>query len=702
MKLLLEIGTEELPAWYVAEGEAALRKSLADRLIEARIAFEGIETFATPRRLAARVLGLAERQRPLEEERRGPPAAAAFKDGAPTPAAIGFAKSAGVPVEALFVRETDRGPYVFARVVDEGRPSREVLPGLLAEVVAGLPAERKMRWGKGEGPFVRPVRWLVALLGGEVLPVGAFGLIAGQKTQGHRLLAPGPFEVPDPEAYEDVLARAKVVPRRETRRERIVFEASTLATSEGLEAVLPEDLLEEVTDLVEWPVAVMGAFDEAYLELPDEVLATVMIHHQRFFPVKNPGGRLAPRFVGISNNERDLALIREGYEGVLRGRLDDAVFFWRADRKKPLKVHREGLKGMVFAKGLGTVWDKAERVARAAGLLAPETPADPALVHEAGELVFADLATQMVYEFPELEGTMAKRYALAEGYPEALAQALEDAPRPEGATGPLPKTHEGAVLSVADKADTLLGFFHLGKRPKGSADPFGLRRAAFALVRVLGARGYALPLSRVFEAAGEAYRGFGLEPTEKARAEAEAFAWERLENLLVAAGLPVQSVRAARAASPAVYGVMLRAYLLRLLMHDPRFTDLFLLYKRAANLAREAGADARPDPTRLQEPEEKALLAALPQVEAATERLLELGAELLPPWDPAGPLPPAPSERLAEVLAELAAFKDTLDAFLDRVLVMVEDPALRRSRLGLLVAVRDALRKLGALEAIGG
>jgi len=702
VKLLLEIGTEELPSWYVAEGEAALRKRLADRLIEARIAFEAIETFATPRRLAARVSGLAEAQSRLVEERRGPPAAAAFKDGKPTPAAIGFAKSAGVPLEALYVKETDRGPYVYARVEEEGRPSREVLPGLLAAVITGLPAERKMRWGEGEGPFVRPVRWLVALLEAEVLPVAAFGLVAGNETRGHRLLAPGRFKIPHPDAYEDVMIRAKVAPVRPQRRERVVFEAGTLAASEGFEAVMPEDLLEEVTDLVEWPVAVMGAFDEGYLELPDEVLATVMIHHQRFFPVRQPGGRLAPRFIGISNNEEGLETIREGYQGVLKGRLDDAVFFWRADRKKPLKVHREGLKGMVFAKGLGTMWDKAERVAKAALLLAPETPADPALVEEAGALVFADLATQMVYEFPELEGTMAKRYALAEGYPEPLAQALEDAPRPEGASGPLPLTHEGAVLSVADKADTLLGFFHLGKRPKGSADPFGLRRAAFALVRVLGAKGYPLSLSEVFEAASRAYREEDYVIAAKDREDAESFAWERLENLLVAAGLPVQSVRAARASGKSVYEVMLRAYLLRLLMYDPRFTDLFLLYKRAANLAREAGPEATPEEALLAEPEERALFAALPGLQAAVERLLELGATLLPPWDPAGPLPKVPPDRFAEVLSQLAAFKDTLDAFLDRVLVMVEDERLRQSRLGLLKGVRDALKHLGALEEIGG
>ena len=702
MKLLLEIGTEELPSWYVKEGEAALARRLAEKLAEARIDFGEVEAFATPRRLAARVSGLSERQRTLEEERRGPPAAAAYKDGEPTPAAHGFAKSAGVPVGELYVKETERGAYIFARVVRRGRPTREVLPELLSEVVTGLPAERKMRWGEGQGPFVRPVRWLVALLDGEEVPFEAFGVKAGKKTRGHRLLAPEPLTIPTPEAYETVLAGGKVLPERKKREERIVFEAAALTAEEELEVVIPKALLEEVTDLVEWPVAVMGRFDEGYLELPDEVLATVMVHHQRFFPVRRPGGRLAPRFVGVSNNEGDLDTIREGYEGVLKGRLDDAVFFWVTDRRKTLKEHREGLRGMVFAQGLGTMWDKAERVAQAARSLAPETPADPALVAEAGELVFADLATQMVYEFPELAGTMAKRYALAEGYPEPLAQALEDATRPEGAADPLPKTHEGAVLSIADKADTLLGFFHLGKRPKGSADPFGLRRAAFALVRVLGAGGYPLPLARVFEAASDAYREQDHVIAAATREEAESFAWERLENLLVAAGLPIQSVRAARAEGRTVYEVMLRAYLLRLLMYDPRFTELFLLYKRAANLAREASEGTRARRERLEAPEEKALFEALPSLEAAVERLLELGAELLPPWDPAGPLPKVPPERFAAVLSELAAFKEKLDAFLDRVLVMVEDEALRQNRLGLLAGVRDALRKLGALEEIGG
>ncbi len=702
MKLLFEIGTEELPSWYVAEGERALAEGLARRLAEARLAYRAITPYATPRRLAAVVEGLAERQDRLEEERRGPPAAAAFKDGAPTPAARGFARSAGVPLEALYVKETDRGPYVFARVVEEGRPAREVLPPLLSELVADLPAPRKMRWGTGEGPFVRPVRWLLALLEGEVLPVGVFGVVAGRETRGHRLLAPEPYRVEDPDDYREVLALAKVLPERKARRERIVFEAGTLAASEGLEAVMPEDLLEEVTDLVEWPVAVMGRFDEGYLELPDEVLATVMIHHQRFFPVRRPGGRLAPRFLGISNNQGDLEVIREGYQGVLKGRLDDAVFFWRADRKKPLKVHREGLKGMVFAKGLGTMWEKAERVATAAVGLAPETPAEVALVEEAGALVFADLATQMVYEFPELAGTMAKRYALAEGYPEPLAQALEDAPRPEGAAGPLPRTDAGAVLSVADKADTLLGFFALGKRPRGSADPFGLRRAAFALARVLGARGYDLPLDRVLRAALEAYRAQGKEFRGDALAEVRAFVWERLENLLTAAGLPVLAVRAARAASQSVRGVMLRAYLLRLLMHDPRFTELFLLYKRAANLARELEGPAEVDPARLEADEEKALYRALPEVERAVEGLLGRGEEAIPPWDPAGPLPPADGQIFAEPLAAIAAFKEVLDRYLDAVLVMVEDPALRQNRLALLARVRDALKKLGALEAIGG
>ena len=702
MKLLFEIGTEELPADYVEAGRAALASLLEEKLKAARLGFETLESFATPRRLAVRVRGLAERQERLEEERRGPPAAVAFKDGQPTPAAHGFAKSAGVPVEALFVKDTDRGPYVFARVVEEGRPAREVLPPLLAEVVRALPAKRKMRWGAGEGPFVRPVRWLLALLDAEVLPVEIFGVRAGRTTRGHRFLAPDAFKIEDPATYEEVLLDTKVIADPQKRQERIVFEVETLALSEGLEAVIPGELLAEVNGLVEWPVAVLGRFDAGYLELPDEVLATIMIHHQRFFPVRKPGERLANAFVGVANNEGELGVIRAGYEGVLKGRLDDGVFFWRQDLKTPLVEHREKLKGMAFARGLGTMWDKAERVGLAAERLAPKTPADPAVVAAARPLLFADLGTQMVYEFPELAGTMAKHYALKEGYPEPVAQALEDALRPEGAAGPLPQTDAGAVFSVADKADTLLGFFHLGKRPKGSADPFGLRRAAFALVRVLGAKGFSLTLDEVFAAAREAYQKDGLEVGVEPAREAVEFAWERLENLVTQNGLHVLAFRAARAASQTVRGVLVRALLLQALMFDPRFTDLFLLYKRAANLLKKAEGPLAISPERFESEEERALFEALTTLRDAVARLIAKAEAALPPFDPAGPLPKLDPAQFKDEIEALLAVKARLDRYLDRVLVMHEDPALRQNRLALLAAVVEALKELGALEVIGG
>ncbi len=702
MKLLFEIGTEELPADYVEVGRAALASLLEERLKAARLGFETLKSFATPRRLAVRVEGLAERQERLEEERRGPPAAAAFKDGQPTPAALGFAKSAGVPVEALFVKETDRGPYVFARVVDEGRPAREVLPPLLAEVVRALPAKRKMRWGEGEGPFVRPVRWLLALLDADVLPVEIFGVHAGRATRGHRFLAPDAFKVEDPATYEEVLLDAKVIADPQKRQERIVFEVETLALSEGLEAVIPGELLAEVNGLVEWPVAVLGRFDAGYLELPDEVLATIMIHHQRFFPLRKPGARLTNAFVGVANNEGELGVIRAGYEGVLKGRLDDGVFFWRQDLKTPLAEHREKLKGMAFARGLGTMWDKAERVGLAAERLAPKTPADPAVVAAARPLLFSDLGTQMVYEFPELAGTMAKHYALKEGHPEPVAQALEDAPRPEGAAGPLPQTDAGAVFSVADKADTLLGFFHLGKRPKGSADPFGLRRAAFALVRVLGAKGFSLPLDEVFAASREAYQRDGLEVGVEPAREAAEFAWERLENLVTQNGLHVLAFRAARAASQTVRGVLVRALLLQALMFDPRFTDLFLLYKRAANLLKKAEGPLSITPERFESEEERALFEALATLRDAVAGLIAKAEAALPPFDPAGPLPKLDPARFEDEITALLEVKARLDRYLDRVLVMHEDPTLRQNRLALLAAVVEALKELGALEVIGG
>lgn len=696
MNLLFEIGTEELPAGYVPKALVDLESMARERLEKARLGFAELAVYATPRRLALVVLGLPEESAQLQEERRGPPEKAAFKDGQPTRAAQGFARKAGVGVEELEVRDG----YVWARVIHEGEPTTRILPGLLAGLVRDLPAPKKMLWGAGDGPFVRPVRWLVARLDGEVLPVEVFNVAAGGTTRGHRFLAPGEIEV-DAENYPAVLNQAYVVVSVERRRERIVFEASTLALSEGLEALLPEDLVEEVTHLVEWPVAVMGSFSQRYLELPDEVLATVMIQHQRFFPVRRPGERLVNRFIGISGHQPpDLAVVRSGYEQVLEGRLYDAYFFWTEDLKTPLAEHHARLAGINFQRGLGTMADKVKRVRAAADQLADRLPLDTAVLRQAAALFKADLPTQMVYEFPELEGVMARAYGERQGIDARVARALEDAVRPTGPDAPLPESPEGALLAALDRADTLVGFFHLGKRPSGSADPYGLRRAAAGLVRILGRMGWDLPLQTLLEAAAGAYRSTGLEVKPEVVDAARAFTEERLESLLTEAGLPTLAVRAAQSA-PSVYGTMLRARLIYELMRRPEFAELTRLYKRAANLASQSTSNQAIDPSLFKTDEEERLYRALEPTRQAVRELLERGAELLPPWDPAAPLPQVDLQPLAEPLAQILALADALDPFMDHVLVMVDDAALRENRLALLSAVRDALGALGALELLG-
>ncbi|WP_287418276.1 glycine--tRNA ligase subunit beta [Oceanithermus sp.] len=696
MNLLFEIGTEELPAAYVPRALADLERLAAERLEAARLSFEKIETYATPRRLALVVRGLPETSARVEEERRGPPERAAFKDGQPTPAATGFARKAGVEVAELTVKDG----YVWARVVHEGEPAAHILPGLLAGLVRDLPAPKKMIWGAGDGPFVRPVRWLVARLDGEVLPVEVFNVAAGKTSRGHRFLAPGEVEV-DAGSYRDALYRAHVVADVAQRRERVVLEAATLALSEGYEAVLPEDLVEEVTHLVEWPVAVMGSFSQRYLELPDEVLATVMIQHQRFFPVRVPGERLTNRFIGVSGHQPpDLDVVRSGYEQVLEGRIYDAYFFWTEDLKTPLAKHHQKLAGINFQRGLGTMADKADRVREAAAGLAGRLPLDENVLREAAALFKADLPTQMVYEFPELEGVMARAYAEKQGIDARVARALEDAVRPTGPDAPLPETPEGALLAALDRADTLVGFFHLGKKPSGSADPYGLRRAAAGLVRILGRTGWDLPLEDVLKAAAAAYRARGLQVAPEAVAAARAFAEERLESLLTEAGLPTLAVRAAQKA-PSVYGQMLRARLIYELMQRPEFAELTRLYKRAANLASQSKSDREPDPARFETEEEARLFEALRPTRQAVAELLERGASLLPPWDPAAPLPQVDLTPLAEPLAQILALAGALDPFMDHVLVMVDDAAVRENRLALLRGVRDALGELGALELLG-
>ncbi len=704
--LLFEIGTEELPSWYVDEGRAALAQLLEERLADAGLAAEQVRGFSTPRRLAVLAEGLPERSETREELRRGPAADVAFDDsGAPTRAARGFAQSSGVEPGDLEIRDTERGRYVFARLQRGGDTASGVLPALLAGLVEDLPAPRKMRWADVSTPFMRPVHWLLAMLDDNVLELEAAGVRSGATTRGHRFLAPGEVRLRHATTYVDVLREASVLADPDERDEATWRAASEAAGQEGLVAHDDPALRAEVRNLVEYPVAVLGRFDEGYLELPDEVLSTVMIHHQRFFPTHAADGALASFFVGISNNRvTNEEVVRAGYEQVLEGRLYDARFFWDADRRKSLSQHAWGLSGIGFQKDLGSMADKIARVSDVAGRLAEalELPREErASLEQALPIFRADLSTDMVFELPELEGVMARAYALAEGLPEEVAVALEDGVLPRGPGDRLPATRIGAVLAVADRIDKVVGFFALGKRPSGSADPFALRRDGLGIARVLNAQGWRLPLADVVLEGAAPHRANGWEIPAEGEAEVERFLWDRVGSLLNEQGMPVPVVRAAVQGSRSVIDASRRAHLLRSLMGHEEFPDLMALYKRAANLARQEERRRNVKPGLFRNEYEAPLFEALPGARRGVEALLAQVREALPGWDLASP-PARPLGELGDEVGAVLALKAPLDAFLDNVLVMVDEPEVRSNRLALLREVTEVLRELGALDQLEG
>jgi len=704
-RLLFEIGTEELPAWYVAPAAEALAAGFRERCAGLGLTHQEVRTYATPRRLALQVEVAAESARRLEV-RRGPAESAAY-DGAgkPTKAATGFAASCGVPVTALEVETTPKGRYLVARREVGGEPAAGLLPELLAGLVRELPAKRKMRWGEVETAFVRPIAWLTALLDEAELPVVAAGLAAGRTTRGHRFLHPAPLALAHADDYAAALRAAEVIADRSERAAAVREAVASAAASVAGVADAADALVEEIVDLVEAPVALLGSIDEAFLALPDEVLTTVMIHHQRFVPVRDAHGRLLPRFVAVANHRvPDPALVSGGYERVLAGRLYDARFFWEADRRKSLSQHAWSLAGIAFQKQLGTMADKVSRVAIGAAAIANLlglSKGERALLDGALPLFRADLATEMVAELPELEGTMARAYALADGIKPEVALALEDGVLPRTPEDSLPRSRVGAVLAVADRLDKLLGFFAIGKRPTGSADPFALRRDAVALSRILSAHGWRVALDALVAAAASGYGDGPVEVGEAVIDEVVGFLWDRVAALLAERGFDTPTVRAAIGGSIALIGAARRAHLLRALTHEVAFGEMQALYKRAANLASTAQPGIDVDAGLLTEAAERALAEVLPAARAGATQLIEAMHAQIPAWDLGRDLEVDVSG-LLPIAQEVLTLKAPLDDFLDQVMVMVEDDAVRANRLALLALVAATVRSVGALEHLAG
>ncbi len=686
--LLLEIGTEELPPGELLALGTALAQGLRAALADNRLLADGAaaQSFAAPRRIAARITGVASRQGAETIVRRGPALAAAFaKDGSPTGAALGFARSLGVEVEALERITTDRGEFLGYRERRPGRGLAEVLADTLEGVLQRLPARRRMRWGAGEREFVRPVHWIVALHGARALRVPALGLISTRRSRGHRFHAPHTVAIPAAGAYEAVLeADGRVVPDFAERRDRIRGQVERLAASIAARPIVEPELLDLVTALVEWPHAVLGSFDEDFLDVPREALIAAMQGHQKYFPLEQDG-RLLPRFIAIANiAPADDGAIRKGNERVLAARFADARFFWDTDRKKPLTAYAQALSQVSFEQRLGSLADKAARLERLACVMAEWLVLDGRQAARAGALCKADLLTGMVGEFPELQGVMGGHYARCDGEDEAVAAAIAGHYRPRFAGDALPDGALGLALALADKLDTLVGIFGIGLAPTGDKDPFALRRAAIGVLRLLEAlgerHGRDLEIAPLVDAARAQYPE-GLLAPDTTR-EIRQFLTERLRNILEN-DLPQDIVAAALANGlDRAYDTIRRARALHAFARGPAAPALVGAHKRIRNILRQ---NREPldggEPWASTEEADRRLAREIGRCEAAAGERIRAGDY----------------ERALESLGEL---RPAVDAFFEDVLVMSDDAATRKGRLRLLSRLAVLLEAVGDLSCL--
>lgn len=676
--LLLEVGVEEVPSAPLYDAVTQLKTRAAAALDGARLEYDEIRTFGAPRRLVLLVSGLAEQQADLSLKVKGPAVQAAFDaEGNATKAAEGFARSRGLSVADLVRESTDSGEYVFAQVEEAGRPAYDVLPELLATLVGDIDWAKSMRWGSGTTRFIRPVRWLVALFGADVVPVSYAGVEAGRVSSGHRFLA-GPVELPDAEAYFDRVREARVVVDAEERAELIRNGLDSAAAALSARPVVPEKTFAEVVNLVEYPTVGVGKFDDAFLRVPREIVEEAMESHQRYFPLEDAEGNLLARFLVVHNGDpaRTESIVA-GHERVIRARLADASFFYTEDLSRPLESYVSDLDSIVFHEKLGSLGAKVGRIEALAEALARavDAPADQAAyAARAAHLAKADLVTHAVIEFTSLQGVMGYRYAQAAGEAEDVAEAIVDHYRPKFAGDMLPRSLAGKLVSIADKLDTIVGIFAIGQGPTGSADPYALRRSAIGILTMIIDGGVRLQLDEAIAAALEGYEGVvsGLDPNEVG-ATVKAFFDGRLSVMLRDRGFAydeVDAVMAVASADPADTVHRVRA--LAGFRQTEAGRDLSVAFKRVANLA-DPSAGTAPDHG-MMGAEEAALADA---VEIAHE---QVGALMGVDHDYEG------------ALASLAELRAPVDAFFENVLVMDPDEAVRRNRLAL-------LNRLGGLFA---
>jgi len=688
---LLEIGCEEIPARMIDAAQNELASRVGELLARESLGLPaGVSApLTTPRRLSV-ASTIADRQMDVTEQVTGPAVKIAFKDGQPTRAAHEFARKAGVDVSQLEKIATPKGEYLAAKITKKGRSAAEILAESLPKELSSIHWPKNMYWNKPIERFVRPVRWLVAMLDSEVIPLAFAGVRAGNQSHGHRTLSQGVVQVPKANAYVERLREAKVLGRGE--REQQIRKALDAAarTIPGARWREDKSLLETVVNLTESPSAVLGSFDPEFLELAEEVLVTVMRDHQKYFAVEDPNGQLSPHFLAVLNTDGDpKGIIRHGHERVLRARFNDARFFWQTDQKHPLRERVQLLKHVTFQKDLGTYYEKTKRVQRLCSWLSElirqgGRQVRPGVIHKAALLAKADLTTELVKEFTELQGIVGGLYArvqqldrdMADGTRRAIADAIYDHYKPESMEDSVPRTLEGAVLAIADKADSIAGMFALGLQPTGSKDPFALRRQANGIVKIIAEHKFPLSLSQLFADARQAYQNSGAEKKFSAKVDfagaVRDFFHERLEFYLRdVLGYKYDVVNAVLATgSDDVVDTVARAQAVTKVRASADFESISVASKRIKNILRQASdtgkhAAGAIEPAALQEPAERELAALIPQV---AKRVDELRVQ----------------HEYEAALAEISKLRPTVDLFFDKVMVMVDDDRIRANRLAVL------------------
>jgi len=689
--LILEIGTEEIPARFIPEGLKQLQRTAGELFKEQGLIFREILTYGTPRRLVMLVSELEEKQPDREEQVKGPSKKAAFDDqGKPTKAGLGFAGRLGIPLDEIGIESSDKGEYLLAVRKISGKKTMDLLQSLLPVLIKSIALPKNMFWEESRTKFARPIRWLLCLYGSEEVSFSYAGLISGNKTMGHRLLSPGYLPVRDSGHYFECMEESKVIVDQNRRAKMIEELVQSAAVSQKVRALIDPELLEEVTFLVEHPEPVLCSFPEEYLQLPREVLVATMQSHQRYFPVENTEGELCPYFITVSNNSGvSLSNVRSGNEKVLKARLADARFFYQEDLKTSLEQKVEKLKHILFQEELGTVFEKTQRLIKISEFLADKfsdlSEADKKSSLRAAYLSKADLSTNMVGEFPELQGVMGKEYALRSGESEDAANAVYEHYLPRFAGDKLPGSKPGAIAAIADKADHLAGCFAIGIRPTGSQDPYALRRQSLGLLQILLEHKVSIPFGELMKFTMSLYK-------EKEQLKdlhddeilghIKDFTWQRLRYLFQERGIDYDIVDAVMS-SPLeeIASLWARISFLQEKRKSISFESAAAAYNRVANLARQADSNLEPDKNLFSEKGEENLYQSYL---SAKKNVLDAIAR----------------DDLEETLSQLAGLKEPLDNFFTDVLVMVDDRIIRSNRLALLLAVKNLYLELADFSKI--